>query len=210
MIGSHCIKTWSVTQGAYALSSAEAEFYAMIEGVTRAKGYLSLARELGFDDMTNVVHLGTDSSAAKSFVSRRGLGKMRHLEIRDLWLQKEVREGRVEVNKIPGAENPADLMTKILSFQEVKERLRGMNTVMYKRGRDSPNLSEIHCVMLLEQSEQLETQLIVGAVGGAAYEAEAVARPPRIATARRRTLSKTRGCTLTAPRVPRKTTRSGT
>ena len=38
MIGAHCIKTWSVTQGAYALSSAEAEFYAMIEAVTRAKG----------------------------------------------------------------------------------------------------------------------------------------------------------------------------
>ena len=26
MIGGHCIKTWSMTQGAYALSSAEAEF----------------------------------------------------------------------------------------------------------------------------------------------------------------------------------------
>ena len=74
----------------------------MIEGVTRAKGLLSLASEMGFRDLSNVVHLGTDSSAAKSFVCRRGLGRMRHLEIRDLWLQKEVREGRVEVRKIKG------------------------------------------------------------------------------------------------------------
>ena len=37
MLGGHCIKTWSATQGAYALSSAEAEFYASSEGVTRAK-----------------------------------------------------------------------------------------------------------------------------------------------------------------------------
>eukprot|EP00973_Karenia_brevis_P010100 1367218-Karenia_brevis.AAC.1 len=29
MIGGHTIKTWSSTQGAYALSSAEAELYAM-------------------------------------------------------------------------------------------------------------------------------------------------------------------------------------
>ena len=36
MFGEHCIKTWSATQGAVALSSAEAEFYAMIEAVTRA------------------------------------------------------------------------------------------------------------------------------------------------------------------------------
>ena len=89
MLGSHCIKTWSASQCAYALSSAEAVFYTMIEAVTRAKGLISLARELGFEGMSNVVCLGTDSSAAKGFVSRRGLGKMRHLEIRDLWLQKK-------------------------------------------------------------------------------------------------------------------------
>ena len=83
MIGDHCIKTWSSTQGAYALSSAEAEFYAMIDAVTRAKGLISTAKELGFSGLENVEHVGTDSSAAKSFVSRRGLRKMRHLEVRD-------------------------------------------------------------------------------------------------------------------------------
>eukprot|EP00973_Karenia_brevis_P071933 9995113-Karenia_brevis.AAC.1 len=62
----------------------------MVEGVTRAKGLISLAKELGFGELQSVWKLGTDSSAAKSFVCRRGLGKMRHLEIRDLWLQKEV------------------------------------------------------------------------------------------------------------------------
>ena len=85
MLGSHSIKTWSASQGATALSSAEAEFYAMIEAVLRAKGLLSLASELGFSNLSNVVKIGTDSSAAKKIVSRRGLGKMRHLEIRDLW-----------------------------------------------------------------------------------------------------------------------------
>ena len=126
MLGSHCIKTWAASQGAFALSSAEAELYGMVEGVTRAKGLISLAGELGFGDLTNVVYLGTDSSAAKSFVGRRGLGKMRHLEIRDLWLQKEVGEGKVVVSKVLGTENPADLMTKILGKKEIVERLEGM------------------------------------------------------------------------------------
>ena len=53
----------------------------MIEGTTTAKRLLRLAME--FEKLSNVVHLGTDSSAAKSFVNRRGLGKMKHLEIRD-------------------------------------------------------------------------------------------------------------------------------
>ena len=127
MIGAHCIKTWSVTQGAYALSSAEAEFYAMIEAVTRAKGLRSLAVEVGFVDLENVVHIGTDSSAAKSFVGRQGLGKMKHLEIRDLWLQKEVHDGKVVVHKVLGTENPSDLGTKILNAAEITERLEGMS-----------------------------------------------------------------------------------
>ena len=46
MLGNHCIKTWSATQGAYALNSAEAELYAMVEGVTRARALRSLGIEL--------------------------------------------------------------------------------------------------------------------------------------------------------------------
>ena len=127
MIGGHCIKTWSVTQGAYALSSAEAEFYAMVEAVSRAKGLRNLAVEVGLSDLENVVHIGTDSSAAKSFVGRQGLGKMKHLEIRDLYLQNEVHEGRAVVHKVLGIENPSDVGTKILNAAEISERLEGMS-----------------------------------------------------------------------------------
>ena len=129
MLGSHCIKTWSSSQGAVALSSAEAEFYGMIEGVIKAKGLISLAKELGFLDLVNVVHLGTDSTAAKSFVSRQGFGKMKHIEIRDMWLQKEVRDGKVQVSKVPGDKNPADLMTKILNTRDIQVRLNKMGLV---------------------------------------------------------------------------------
>ena len=127
MLGDHCIKTWSATQGAYALSSAEAELYAMVEAVTRGKGLATLAQEIGFRALSNVLQVGTDSSAAKSFVCRRGLGRMRHLDIRNLWLQKEIADGLVEVFKIPGEENPADLMTKILNDREISERLYRLN-----------------------------------------------------------------------------------
>ena len=135
MLGHHCIKTWSCTQGAYALSSAEAELYGMVEGVTRAKGLVSLAREIGFQDLSLVIRLGVDSMAAKQFVARRGLGRMRHLDIKNLWLQKDVRDGLLEVVKIPGTTNPADLMTKILTSKEIEDRLEMMNIkVRYSPG----------------------------------------------------------------------------
>ena len=127
MVGGHLIKSYSRTQSIVALSSAEAELYGMVEGVTRAKGLRTLAFELGFRSLRNVIKLGTDRSAAKSFVNRRGLGKMRHLQIRNLWLQEEVEHGRLEVHKIKGEENPANLMTKILSLKEVVARLSWIN-----------------------------------------------------------------------------------
>lgn len=142
-MGGHCVKTWSATQGAFALSSAEAELYAMVEAVTRAKGLLVLASELGFSGLSGVLWLGTDSSAAKSFVCRRGLGRMRHLDIRNLRLQKEIADGRVEVFKVPGKENPADLMTKILSENEIEERLFRLN-IQYKKfsGSEDKKINE--------------------------------------------------------------------
>jgi len=130
MFGLHCLKTWSCTQGAVALSSAEAEFYAMIEATTRAKGIVNVMSEIGFN-ISEPIHLFTDSSAAKSFVSRQGLGKMKHLEIRDLWLQREVGMNRVIVHKVDGTLNPADLMTKYLKRWEIEVRLNlmGMSVI---------------------------------------------------------------------------------
>ena len=52
---------------------------------------------------------------------------MRHLQIRDLWLQEEVEHGRLEVHKVKGDQNPADLMTKILSLREVVDKLSWIN-----------------------------------------------------------------------------------
>ena len=74
MIGEHCIKTWSSTPGAFALSSAEAEFYAMIEATLRVKGLRSLAQELGINMKGGLINLWTDSSAAKSY-QEEDLGK---------------------------------------------------------------------------------------------------------------------------------------
>eukprot|EP00973_Karenia_brevis_P033263 4589440-Karenia_brevis.AAC.1 len=52
---------------------------------------------------------------------------MKHLEIRDLWLQKEVYDGKLVGEKIPGAENLADLMAKVLRVKEISSRLKSMS-----------------------------------------------------------------------------------
>ena len=43
-----------------------------------------------------------------------------------MWLQKEIADGKVEVVKVPGEDNPADLMTKILDLETIQKRLNKM------------------------------------------------------------------------------------
>ena len=115
------MRTWSSTQASIATSSAEAELYAMSEGSSRGLGFKTVLEELG--EKMELVVISTDSSAAKSFVATRGLGKMRHLEVKDLWMQELVRKGRLKVAKVRGDQNPADPLTKFLDRYEIARSL---------------------------------------------------------------------------------------
>ena len=96
----------------------EAELIAMADGASRGLGLRTMMMELGFGPELQVVHMATDSSVAKSFVSTRGLGKMRHLDVKLLWLQECVQKGLLNVAKVRGATNAADALTK---YQDVKD-----------------------------------------------------------------------------------------
>ena len=54
----------------------------------------------------------SDSSAARGHVSRPGLGKMRHIQTRYLWIQERVGEGHLKISSVPGTKNVADILTK--------------------------------------------------------------------------------------------------
>ena len=78
MIGSHAIKTWSSTQDVIATSSGEAEYYALVKCGSQALGLGAMMQDLGMEFRT---HLKTDASAAQGIGMRRGLGKVKHLEV---------------------------------------------------------------------------------------------------------------------------------
>ena len=71
-MGGHLVKSWSSTQRTIALSSAEAERYAIVKGVAQAKGINSLLADFGF---TANCEINTAASAAPGIVHRTGLGK---------------------------------------------------------------------------------------------------------------------------------------
>ena len=136
MLGKHCVRTWSTTQSSPALSSCEAEYYALVDGASRALGVQAAAKELGIvaEDMT--IEMATDSSAAKSYASRRGAGRVRHIEVRQLWLQQAVADGRFHLVKVLGTQNPADILTKYKSLGECRALLADVNIEVVAKAQD--------------------------------------------------------------------------
>ena len=90
MWGYHPIKSWCTTQTVVALSSGEAELYALTKGAAQTLGLISLARDFGYE-VRGTIH--SDASAALGIVAREGLGKLRHVRVQYLWIQDRVRGG---------------------------------------------------------------------------------------------------------------------
>ena len=61
----------------------------------------------------------TDSTAAKGIASRRGLGKVRHIEVNQLWVQEKVANGDIELNNVGTGENLADSLTKHVDNENI-------------------------------------------------------------------------------------------
>ena len=75
------------------------------------------------------VQVHSDATAALGICRWRGLGKIRHLDVTDLWCQEQVRTKAVTLHKVLGSENPADVMTKYVDSATLLKMMPRMNLV---------------------------------------------------------------------------------
>ena len=107
-LGHHVVAHWSSTQATVALSSAEAELNSIVKSGSEAIGIKNMVGDCG-REMKIIVK--TDSSAANGITHRRGCGKVKHLEARQLWIQELVMDKKIFVQKVPRELNPSDALT---------------------------------------------------------------------------------------------------
>ena len=68
----------------------------------------------------------SDATAAKGIARRRGMGRIRHLDVIDLWVQEKFTTGAATIDKVLGSENPADILTKHVDRQALMKALDKM------------------------------------------------------------------------------------
>ena len=123
LVGGVCVKSWSKTQKVRALSSAEAELYAATKGSIEGIGLKSLMLELG---MVAKLNLFVDAKATIAALYRRGVGQLRHVQVQDLWLQDQIRDKVLELNKVPGFFNLSDILTKYVEAGVLQRHVPGL------------------------------------------------------------------------------------
>ena len=130
MIGGAQVKHWSKTQSTIALSSGEAELTGIGSGCAQGLGLQFLAADMGW---TLKLSVHSDATAALG-IAKLGLGKIRHLHCTDLRIQEQVRNTDLELHKVLGSENPADIFTKYVDATIMEKALNKMN-MFFMEGR---------------------------------------------------------------------------
>ena len=109
MAGCNQLRSICRGQAVVALSSGEAEFYALVTSASEALGEQAIAREWNVRlDIT----LWFDATAGAAMSSRRGLGRVKHIHTAFLWIQSYVTHGVVKLGKKHTSQNLADILTK--------------------------------------------------------------------------------------------------
>ena len=108
------VLSFSRTQKATASSSCEAELYALSGTCGEA---ILVGRLFQFLTGEQVqVEVRCDSSSARQWSQRRGVGRLKHVDVRLCQLQDWVRENVVKNGTVKTALNVADLSTKKLTY----------------------------------------------------------------------------------------------
>ena len=94
MLGRHAVKTSSNLQSTISLSTGESEWCGVVKGASVGLGLQALLKDWG---VLVAVLVMSDSTAASGFSQRVGLGQVRHVQTRYLWVQERVKEAHIRV-----------------------------------------------------------------------------------------------------------------
>eukprot|EP00971_Amphidinium_carterae_P328184 6459925-Amphidinium_carterae.1 len=154
-------------QSVIAQSSGEAEVYAAASGVSCAMLIYRVMVWMGIS-VHHEIGLAMDSSTGKAVISRLGVGSIRHLEVKSLWLQMLHKQRQLRVLKVPGELNVADVGTKVLQpgrFQMLRSMLmlRTLDVSGWVEREPEKSQKAVRTVSSASRGEKVTTALIVAA-----------------------------------------------
>ena len=106
------------------LSTAEAELIACEKGSTELMGMSSTEEDFGAKEEMS---LKVDATACHAIVSRTGVGRVRHLDVRRLWIQEKAQKGIIRYMRVSRIGHVVDSFTKAATNPEMEAALKKLN-----------------------------------------------------------------------------------
>ena len=136
-VGGCRLHSHSMTTGQNALSSGESEIMSMSEVLKEAKLMQYNIEFCGMGLLPIVLH--TDADVAGALCHERGVGRMKHLDVRHCWLQEELQKGNFKVKRVDRKFNVSDTLTHSPSAEELRKFLLMIGCQMMTVNRENYN-----------------------------------------------------------------------
>ena len=157
VVGGCRMHSHSRTTSQHALSSGESEIMAMSELLKEAKQLQYNMELCGCGRVEIVLH--TDADVARQFAHKRGVGRMKHLDVRHCWLQAELAAKVFRVKRVDRSENASDALTHAPSKLELEKFLPNLGLFPLRCAEGSYKLMR---TLLKEKPEIKDSSLLVG------------------------------------------------
>ena len=109
----------------------------------------------------------SDATAAIGIARRRGMGRIRHLDVTDLWVQEKFTTKAATIDKVLGTENPADIFTKHVDRAILTSALQKMGMELIDgRSAVAPQATGVQNQLLNKRHRRLLTRGPKGKEGG--------------------------------------------
>ena len=170
------LATSSRTQATQALSTAEAELYAMGMATQDALHLQSLLQEMQLSQLAKPFELTvyTDSSSVKALASKLGLTrKSKHVQLRYRFMKDLLANGQLQLSKIPAGKNHAATLTKHLPASNLHKLLPKLGVVT--RAADSRALLSVLSGEVLASSRKEQRSFFIGMMAEQPVPAQLVA-----------------------------------
>ena len=152
--GNHLVKSWATNQAVLALSSGEAEYYALVKAASVSLGLKALGEDMGLD-FSEPIEIKSDATAAIGISNRVGAGKVRHIEDTQLWLQDKVSQKIITLEKVKSEDNLADALTKGVDAAAISKHLEGVGIELREdRHRLAPALENESAKVEMKMSDE--------------------------------------------------------
>ena len=120
-LGMHTVKASSGLQPTIGLSVGEAEYYGVVKGTRIGMQMQSMMKDW---NISLDLEVYTDSNSAIGTTSRKGLGKMKHVQTWYLWIQERLASGCFKLLKVGTKHNVSDVCTKAVTANEMDKHMK--------------------------------------------------------------------------------------